>query len=207
MSQATYLGYSDSVRFLKFVHRSFQWPVFLLKNAYNLTPGYAPIPCRNERHDITFDISDLKSLAYQFAQGKITQEHIHQREEEFMKKFNSQQATRADTPTDEPAPETETSTLEVTPSDRLDKAIFDTVSIAKALYVIRLGIGTVGLHTDRQAEELEALRQITEDYYNRAYQIVSDLQDIHEELFDDEDEESGLSDENLKALMGGLEGA
>lgn len=207
MSEPTYLSYSDSVRFLEFVHRTFRWSVFLLKNAYNLTPGYAPIPCRHERHDITFEISDLKSLAYQFAQGKITQEHIHQREEEFMKKFNSQQATRADTSADEPTPETETATIEMTPSDRLDKAIGDAVSIAKALYVIHLGIGTVGLHTDRQAEELEALRQITEDYYDRAYQIVSDLQDIHEELFDDEDLESGLSDEDLEALIGELEGA
>ncbi len=206
MSQATYLGYSDSVRFLKFVHRSFQWPVFLLKNAYNLTPGYAPIPCRNERHDITFEISDLKSLAYQFAQGKITQEHIHEREEEFMKKFNSQQATQANTSANESAPETETSTIEMTPSDRLDKAIGDAVSIAKALYVISLGISTFRLHTDRQEEEIEALRHVTEDYYDRAYQIVSDLQDIHEELFDD-DEEPNISDDELEALMGALEGA
>ena len=94
----------------------------------------------------------------------------------------------------------------MTPSDRLDKAIGDAVSIAKALYVISLGISTFRLHTDRQEEEIEALRHVTEDYYDRAYQIVSDLQDIHEELFDD-DEEPNISDDELEALMGALEGA
>ena len=203
MSDATYLSYSDSVRFLEFVHHTFRWSIFLLKNAYNLTPGYAPIPSRNDRHDLAFEISDLKSLAYQFAKGKITQEHIDQCEGEFMNKMQH------DYSANDIAPEEENEQLPLSSASyRIDQVIDDVVLLAKALYTIQIAIRTVGLHTDRTYEELEALGRVAEDYSGKAYKIAEALDEVQEILHEDEDDcAPNISDDELETLMGMLEAA
>lgn len=208
MSTAARLGYTEAIQFLEYVHPTLEWSTFLVKNTLGLTPGYAPIQALHGRHSISYAVTDLKALAYQYAQGKISHQLIQAREGEFMNKLEEKHL-RTPEATAQTTDETAAQTTDETPPpsiySRLGVAAYDVVMLARALFTIHLALATVGVHTERVGEELEALRSVTEEYYEKAYKIVGDLENIQEEMSDDEPHELTVSDDELESMMSALE--
>lgn len=168
-----------------------------------LDAGAPPIPVEHGRYSLTYNIADLKTLAYQYAQGRISHECIHKREGDVMNKMQSKQSSNSNN-----AEQGHEDIQSDSAADRLDHAIGDVALLAEGLYTINIALGTVGLHTDRPDEELGALRRLTEDYCEKAYKIADDLLDIHEDVFGDADPDvPDISDDELEALIGALEAA
>lgn len=196
MSTATRLDFEEATRFLRSLHGVFGWDRLLLKNTFDLTPGYPAIPSQGNRNGFSYTIGDLQILASQYAQGKISQEHIEKRTGEFMSKFNDKQngySATVQTDDDEPAA--------ILAVERFDKVINGVVSIAQALHTINIALGTVGMHIKDGELERAALQRVTEDYYERAFEIVNTLDALREDLFEAGEDKFSAGD--IEALMMG----
>ena len=213
MNAPVYLNHDESSRFMASVTRAANWNEFLIKNVFGLTPGLQPIPVKHHKYDFLFNIKDLKALAYDFGAGTITCSHIEQKVEQFMKTLETKsslidRATGEILGKDDPFEAFE----EPTKSERYCKATNDIALFAKALLSIQLALATIGRSVtpmpERFAEEIEALRAVTENCREQAYRIVDDLDCLHDELFDEEEfDEIPISDTEIHQLMAALEGA